>query len=74
MQNDNVIEQASVMLLGRINSLLYKGKKTVPRPGIESITAREGGLPHEQAECGGYNEAYVIHHWACFGPTHWSLK
>jgi len=37
-----------------------------PKIELESRLSQRG----EQADYGDYNEAYVIHHWASFGPRY----
>ena len=69
MRTIETIEQYSGTLFGRIIGYLQARRKTDPRPRNEATAGRNIDWPVERPDYGGYNEAYVMHHWASFSPN-----
>ena len=68
MRTFDAIEQYSSNLFGRLVGCLQARGKADPVSRIDIADGPADNWPIERPDCGGYNEAYVMHCWASFTP------
>lgn len=68
MRTFEAIEHYSSFLLGRCIGCLKVWQNSGSAPRLDATAGQDINWPVERPNSGGYNEAFVMHHWASFGP------
>lgn len=74
MRTIDTIEQNSYRLFDRFKSYLQARREAAPTTRVDTAVWADSDWPVERPDSGGYNEAFVMHHWASLRPMHRSLE